>query len=93
MEKLGFGMMAQSIVVPQLLEMPSATGYGLGQSILAAGLWMAPAGLMMMLFAPVSSAMIDRTGAKHTLMVGATVLGAGYMGSAMAKVAAVGRLH
>ena len=53
---IGFGMMAQSIVVPQLLQMPSATGYGLGQSILAAGLWMAPGGLMMMLFAPVSSA-------------------------------------
>ena len=76
---IGFGMMAQSIVVPQLLEMPSATGYGLGQSILAAGLWMAPAGLMMMLFAPVSSAMIGRTGAKHTLMVGATVIGIGYV--------------
>ena len=76
---IGFGMMAQSIVVPQLLEMPSATGYGLGQSILAAGLWMAPAGLMMMLFAPVSSALIGRTGAKHTLMVGATVIGIGYV--------------
>ncbi len=34
---IGFGMMAQSIVVPQLLEMPSATGYGLGQTILEAG--------------------------------------------------------
>ncbi len=39
---VGFGMMAQSIVVPQLLQLPEATGYGLGQSILAAGLWMAP---------------------------------------------------
>ncbi|HEY3530132.1 MAG TPA: MFS transporter [Nocardioides sp.] len=76
---IGFGMMAQSIAVPQLLEMPSAVGYGLGQSILAAGLWMAPSGLMMMLFAPVSSRLIDRTGAKHTLMVGAAVLGLGYV--------------
>jgi MFS family permease len=40
---------------------------------------MAPAGLMMMLFAPVSSALIGRTGAKHTLMVGATVIGIGYV--------------
>jgi hypothetical protein len=53
---IGFGTMAQAIVVPQLLQMPEATGYGLGQSILAAGLWMAPGGLMMMLFAPLSSA-------------------------------------
>jgi len=76
---IGFGMMAQSIVVPQLLELPSGTGYGLGQSILAAGLWMAPAGLMMLVFAPVSSNLMRRTGAKHTLMIGATVLGAGYV--------------
>jgi MFS family permease len=76
---IGFGMMAQSIVVPQLLELPSGTGYGLGQSILAAGLWMAPAGLMMLLFAPVSSNLMHRIGAKHTLMIGAAVLGAGYV--------------
>ena len=76
---IGFGMMAQSIVVPQLLEMPAATGYGLGQTILEAGLWMAPAGLMMMLFAPVSSGLITRVGARSTLMVGGTVLGLGYV--------------
>jgi MFS family permease len=76
---VGFGMMAQSIVVPQLLQLPEATGYGLGQSILAAGLWMAPGGLMMMLFAPVSSTLITRVGPKRTLMLGATVLGAGYL--------------
>jgi MFS family permease len=76
---IGFGMMAQSVVVPQLLQLPEATGYGLGQSILHAGLWMAPAGLMMMVFAPISSALIRRFGAKLTLMVGAAVLGAGYL--------------
>ncbi len=40
---IGFGMMAQSIILPMLLRLPEATGYGLGQSILAAGLWMRPA--------------------------------------------------
>ena len=76
---IGFGMMAQSIVVPQLLQLPESTGYGLGQSILAAGLWMAPGGLMMMFFAPVSSTLMQRIGAKRTLMIGAGVLGAGYL--------------
>lgn len=76
---VGFGMMAQAIVVPQLLQMPEATGYGLGQSILAAGLWMAPGGLMMMVFAPVSSGLMRSIGAKRTLMIGATVLGLGYL--------------
>ena len=76
---VGFGMMAQAIVVPQLLQIPELTGYGLGQSILAAGLWMAPGGLMMMVFAPVSGSLITSVGAKKTLMAGATVLGAGYL--------------
>ena len=76
---VGFGMMAQAIVIPMVLEMPAATGYGLGQSILAAGLWMAPGGLMMMFFAPVSGKLINTIGAKYTLAIGATVLGAGYL--------------
>lgn len=37
------------LIAPQLLQFPEATGYGLGQSMLAAGLWMAPGGLMMMI--------------------------------------------
>ncbi len=76
---IGFGMMAQAIVVPQLLQLSSATGFGLGQSLLAAGLWMAPGGLVMMAFAPVSGRLITVVGPKQTLMIGATVLGAGYL--------------
>ncbi|CAO5172033.1 MFS transporter permease [Frankia sp. AiPs1] len=75
---VGFGMMAQAIVAPQLLQLPRSTGYGLGQSVLAAGLWMAPGGLMMMLFAPVSSKLIATVGARVTMMTGALVLSAGY---------------
>jgi MFS family permease len=76
---IGFGMMAQAIVVPQLLQIPEITGYGLGQSILAAGLWMAPSGLMMLLFAPISARLMTRIGAKLTLMIGTGVLGSGYL--------------
>ena len=76
---IGFGMMAQSIVVPQLLQLPTATGYGLGQTVLEAGLWMAPGGLVMMAFAPVSSRLMSSIGAKRTLMIGAAILGAGYL--------------
>ncbi|MFT4229118.1 MAG: MFS transporter [Microbacterium sp.] len=75
----GFGMMAQSVVVPQLLQMPEDTGYGLGQSILQTGLWMAPAGLMMLAMSPVSSALLTRLGGRITLAIGAGVLSAGYL--------------
>ncbi len=76
---IGFGMMAQAIVVPQLLVTPEATGYGLGQSILAAGLWMAPGGLMMLLFAPVSSRLLSTIGGRRTLALAGLVLTAGYL--------------
>jgi MFS family permease len=76
---IGFGMMAQAIVLPQLLQMPEASGYGLDQSILAAGLWMAPGGLMMLAFAPVSSWLMRTFGAKYALALGAGVLGSGYL--------------
>ena len=76
---IGFGMMAQSVVIPALLEMPKETGIGLGQTMLAAGLWMAPGGLMMLVFSPVSGILINKIGAKYTLAIGATVLGTGYL--------------
>ncbi|NEE04565.1 MFS transporter [Phytoactinopolyspora halotolerans] len=75
---IGFGMMAQSIVVPQLLQTPEATGHGLGQTIMQTGLWMAPAGIMMMLFTPVSSRMLTQLGARITLAAGAAVIALGY---------------
>lgn len=75
----GFGMMASSVAVPQLMQLPSSTGWGLGQTILQAGLWMAPGCLMMMVFAPVSSRLIGRIGARVTLAIGAVVLGCGYL--------------
>ncbi len=76
---VGFGMMAQAIVVPRLLQSPAETGYGLGQTLLETGLWMAPGGLVMMAFSPVSGRMIRSLGARTTLIVGSTVLGLGYV--------------
>lgn len=76
---IGFGMMASSIVVPQLLQADERTGYGLGQTILEAGLWMFPGGLMMMLFAPLSAKLMGTIGARLTLSIGAVVLAIGYV--------------
>ncbi|SDZ21287.1 Major Facilitator Superfamily protein [Saccharopolyspora shandongensis] len=74
----GFAMFAMSLVVPQLLQLPVATGYGLGQSLLVAGLVMAPNGLIMMAMAPVSARISRTRGPKVTLMAGALVVAIGY---------------
>lgn len=74
----GFSMFAMSLVLPQLLQLPQATGYGLGKSMLVAGLVMAPQGLVMMAFAPVSAAITKARGPKVTLMIGAIIVAAGY---------------
>ncbi|WP_225630558.1 MFS transporter [Streptomyces solaniscabiei] len=75
---VGFSMFAMSLVLPQLLQLPAATGYGLGRSLLTAGLVMAPSGLVMMAFAPVSAKVSRARGPKVTLMIGALIVAAGY---------------
>jgi MFS family permease len=75
---IGFAMFSMSLVIPQLLQLPKQTGYGLGQSLLASGLVMAPSGLVMMAVAPVSAAVSRTRGPKVTLMTGALIVAAGY---------------
>jgi MFS family permease len=74
----GFAMFAMSLVLPQLLQLPKATGYGLGRSMLAVGLVLAPSGLVMMATAPLSAKISRTRGPKVTLMLGAVVVALGY---------------
>lgn len=76
---IGFAMYGTSLIFPQLLMAPSATGYGLGQSMLMTGLALAPGGLVMMALSPVSARLSARKGPKVTLIAGAIVICAGYV--------------
>ncbi|WP_037607359.1 MFS transporter [Streptacidiphilus rugosus] len=75
---VGFAMYAMSLIVPQLLELPKATGYGLGQSMVAAGLVVAPSGLVMMAVSPLSARLSRARGPKASLFAGALVIALGY---------------
>ncbi|MBC9714685.1 MFS transporter [Streptomyces sp. TRM66268-LWL] len=75
---VGVGMYAFMLIAPQLLQFPEATGYGLGQSMLAAGLYLAPGGVMMMLISPLGGKLINSRGPKSALICGALVIFAGY---------------
>lgn len=75
---IGMGMFAQLLIVPQILQLPVETGYGLGQSMVAMGLWIAPGGLAMMAISPLSGRLISTRGPKVTLVLGGLVIAAGY---------------
>jgi MFS family permease len=76
---VGFALFAMSLIGPQILELPTQTGFGLGQSMLHAGLWMAPGGLTMMVAAPIAARIAARRGPKFTLVVGALIIASAYL--------------
>ncbi|MFF8989338.1 MFS transporter [Streptomyces sp. NPDC014983] len=75
---IGVGMYSFMLIAPQVLQFPKATGFGLGQSMLAAGLWIAPGGIMMMLVSPLGGKLINARGPKIALVCGALVIAVGY---------------
>lgn len=87
---ISFGTYPQSYVIPQILQLPDATGYGLGQSMLGMALWLAPGGLAMLAMAPVNSRLSARYGAKTTLVLGALVMAASLAGSVFLMTSAWG---
>lgn len=76
---VGFAMFALSLIAPQVLELPVETGYGLGMSMLEAGLWMAPGGLAMMVMAPIAARVAAARGPRFTLFVGCLVIAGSYL--------------
>ncbi|MFE6662450.1 MFS transporter [Streptomyces sp. NPDC057697] len=75
---VGVAFYAVSLVLPQLLQLPASTGYGLGRSMVVAGLCVAPLGLTMMFVAPLYARLSARRGPKVSLMLGMLVIAIGY---------------
>ncbi|MEV5846890.1 MFS transporter [Streptomyces sp. NPDC051985] len=75
---VGVSFYVVSLVLPQLLQLPKATGYGLGQSMVVAGLLVAPLGLTMMFTAPVYARLSAKYGPKTTLILGMLIIAIGY---------------
>jgi MFS family permease len=76
---VGFAMFALALIGPQILELPAATGYGLGLSMVDAGLWLAPGGLAMMVSSPIASRVAAARGPRFTLTVGCAIIAAAYL--------------
>jgi MFS family permease len=76
---VAFGMFGSSLLAPQILELSTATGYGLGQSMLMTGLWLAPGGVAMMVTSPLAARVAARRGPRFTLAVGAVIIAVSYL--------------
>ena len=75
----GFAMYAIALVLPQLLQAPAITGYGLGQTMVVAGLCLAPSGIVMMVLSPIAARMSTTYGPRTTLMSGLVVIAVSYL--------------
>ncbi len=75
---VGFGMYGMSLVPIQLLMAPPETGYGMGLTMIKAGLVIAPSGLMMYLCSSIGARISRARGPRASLLVGIVVLTAGY---------------
>lgn len=76
---LGFATFANMLATPQLLQLPTISGYGLGYDVLNTGLWMAPIAVVFGGMAPVSARLIRRYGPQLTLLWGALIMGAAFV--------------
>jgi MFS family permease len=75
---VGVAFYVQTLVLPQLLQLPTSTGYGLGQSMVVAGLCMAPMGVAMMFMTPLYARLSAKYGPTTTLLMGLLVIALAY---------------
>ena len=74
----GFAMFGTFLLVPTILELPAATGYGFGKSVSQAGLYLLPTTVMMLIFGPLSGLLERRYGPKLPLTLGAIAVVAAF---------------
>jgi len=75
----GFAMFANLLIAVQQLQLPVSSGVGFGLGVTEAGLVMLPAGLLIIVMAPVSASITRRFGARTTLVAGLVLCGLGYV--------------
>jgi MFS family permease len=75
---VGVGMYSSFILIPQYVQEPVGTGYGLGASVLAAGFFLAPLTLAMLVAGQFTGILDRLIGAKGTLMCGMTCSAAAF---------------
>ncbi|MFC7531974.1 MFS transporter [Actinoplanes sp. GCM10030250] len=71
---LGFAMFGTFLLVPTLLLLPEATGYGFGKSVSQAGLFLLPTVIMMVVFGPIAGILNRKYGPKLPMFIGSVLV-------------------
>jgi EmrB/QacA subfamily drug resistance transporter len=67
---VGFGMFSSFVLIPQFVETPLSTGFGFGASVTAAGLFLLPSTMVMLIAGPGSGLLGTRYGSRVPLLMG-----------------------
>ncbi|MGJ3509507.1 MFS transporter [Enemella sp. A6] len=73
---ISFAMYVNMLTTTQMLQVPRE---GFGMNAATAGLGMLPAALLSVVLAPLAAWLMGRIGARATMLIGASVLGFGYL--------------
>ncbi|MFD5214394.1 MFS transporter [Microbacterium sp. NPDC058345] len=76
---MGFALFSSNVTFPQMLELPSETGSGLGLDILTAALIVATSGVMMMVISPLSGWLERTVGPRLLFTVGTAAIVLAYV--------------
>lgn len=75
---VGVGLYTSLILVPQFVQEPTSTGYGFGSSVTAAGMFLLPTTVAMLVIGQFAGQIERRWGARNSLIAGCVVTAAGY---------------
>jgi EmrB/QacA subfamily drug resistance transporter len=76
---VGFGMFGSFVLLPQIVEAPTATGYGFGLGATDLGLMLLPGAVVMLFAGPLSGSLATRFGSRVPLAIGGAIAAAGLL--------------
>ncbi|MEA2146318.1 MAG: hypothetical protein QOG59_1905 [Solirubrobacteraceae bacterium] len=80
----GMGMYSSFVLIPALVQEPQSTGYGFGASVTAAGLFLLPSTIAMVIIGQMAGRLDRRFGSKPPLLAGSVCAIAAYTTLAVA---------
>jgi EmrB/QacA subfamily drug resistance transporter len=76
---IGFSMFGSFILIPRFVQTPSVAGYGFGASVTAAGVFLLPTAVVMLVAGPAAGALGTRYGFRLPLMLGSVIAGGAFV--------------